>query len=70
MIFESTNFLLKINVNFEVDVKNEYVKNSSEKFDVAKFERFVFSLIENKNDFDVIKREINFHFRICENVKL
>ena len=70
MIFESTNFLLKINANFKIDVKNKCVKNSCKKFNVAKFERFVFSLIENKNDFDVIKRKINFYFRTCKNVML
>ena len=70
MIFESANFLLKISVNLEIDVKDEYMKNSCEKFDVAKFKRSVFSLIENENDFDVMKREIDFYFRICENVML
>ena len=54
-------------MNFKADVKDEYVKNSCEKFDVAEFERFAFSLIENENDFDVMRREISFHFRICEN---
>ena len=69
MIFESTNFLLKINVNFKNDVKDKYVKNSCEKSDVAKFERFVFSLIENENDFDsIMKREIKFHLRKYKNV--
>ena len=68
--FNSTNFLLKINANIKIDVKNKYVKNSCEKFNVAKFERFVFVLIENKSDFNVIKREINFYFRIYENVML
>ena len=70
MIFESTYFLLKINVIFDVDVKDECVKNSCEKFDVAKFERFVFSLIENENDFDVMKREKDFHLRIYKKVML
>ena len=65
MNFELTNFLLKINVIFNVDIKN-----LCKKFDVAKFERFVFLLIENENNFDVMKREINFYFRICKNVIL
>ena len=49
-----------------VDVKNECVKLDVE-FDVAKFERFDFLLIENENDFDsIIKREVDFHFRIMK----
>ena len=70
MIFESTNFLLKINANFKIDVKVECGKNSYKKFDVAKFERFDFLLIEMKSDFEVIKRELNFHLRKYENVIL
>ena len=63
MILESANFLLKASVNSEVDVKGEYVRDSCEEFDVAKFERSAFSLIENESDFGVMKREIDFHFR-------
>ena len=69
MNFDSTNFLLKVNANLEIDVKNECVKNSCKKFDVAKFEQSVFSLIENENDFDsIMKRKKDFHFRIYEKV--
>ena len=54
MDFESTNFLLKINVIFicKTDAKGRFIKNSCEKFDVTKFERFNFSLIEIENDRD------------------
>ena len=72
MIFDSTNFLFKINVFFmcEIVVKDSCEK-FNEKFDVSKFERFVFSLIKNGNNFDlIIKREIDFHLRIYENVML
>ena len=71
MNFDSTNFLLKINANFKIDVKNKCVKNSCKKFDVAKFERFDFPLIENENNFDsIMKREIDFHFRVMKKVIL
>ena len=73
MSFESANFLLKTSVIFicETDAKSRFVKNSCEKFDVAKFERFNFSLIDFENDFDLImKLEVNFHLRVCEGVML
>ena len=54
----------------ETIVKNS-CKKLDKKLDVAKFERFIFSLIENENNFDsIIKREINFHLRIYESVML
>ena len=53
-----------------VDVKSECVKPDVE-LNVAKFERCNFLLIEFESDFDlVIKLEINFHLRTCENVML
>ena len=78
MNFDSTNVLLKINVFFinktfdVVNVKNECIKLDI-KLDVAKFvmkKRFDFLLIEYKNDFDVMKREKDFHFRVNEKVML
>ena len=64
MIFELADFLLKISANSEIDVEDEYVKNSCEKFDVANFGRFDFLLIEYEGDFDSVMRlEVEFHFR-------
>ena len=60
---------MKINVNFDVDIKDKYVKNLYKKFNVAKFERFNFLLIEIENNIDLfIKFEKDFHLRIYEKI--
>lgn len=74
MIFELIYFLLKVNAIFLYENEVFDVKKHDSIVDVAKLvlkKRFVFLLIEIKNDRDfVIKQKVNFYFRTYDEVML